>query len=1239
MSAVVVGRIATVAFVAILLLAVALGAVPSATGPSPGSSSSAPPTPADLPSTSASAAPAHSAADPSRAAAVLSEVARSGRPAPDLHLPDLSVPLPYAGERVMPTYASAPAPMGVADLGLTNISGTTTGSILETSSVEGTIQLTSALSANVDGDGPDMFGIQLNAVDTGVTLFGNSTNEFWTQNFVSYTPSSGELVFGDNVWNFSNPDAYLSPNVFYATGPNGTLYAPVYYYAIGPTFTIDYPFTLTLYENSTVLFDRPAVYFNYTVSNSSMSTSGSFDYVVFNATLGTPTSAYPPGVYQINGEQVDPVGLPNDLELDVVGNDDGDTTSFYEMDATLSIATWNSTSGAYVPVSSAMDAGSETGETSDGVSVSYAAGSTVATMRLGPSFIYGLWGLSPDSGARTVVQTLHPAPVFIFVNPGNSLNASAAQWVPSSPTSTTTLYVPNGGAYWIEYLLADHSPGGLLLTAADNSTTTSSFTSALNLGLGVYTPLIAFGNGELGSLSSGGTGTAAHPYTLYNNQYGSLDPEFAAFNDYQFPVFPGLLLIGTTDYVSVTPPSFEIDYPAWMLPTLNTYGLPATNDLQIQLWDSSHVRLVGGTISGWLSAYLIGFPEAPVMLWNSSDNLVDGATFLDQGDGVVLYGGTGNTVWGNLFLPSATGATAPENVLNSGAFAQAVNESESGDLIYNNYFDVPIPAVTPSYDPLSCQISCNAAVYSDAWNVSMEPASVAQTILGEVLTGSILGTWYQGGNYWSNYGNQSNPYGVLPYNDSGWVVSGGDYVPLVQFSLYTVSFDESGLPAASTWSVTANGITISSNTSTVNVTDPNGSLAYLVQGPPGYAATALDGAVEVNGTALVVDVDFEAAQLVTFLESGLPTNASWTVELTGGTVGGFPLVLSSLAPGSLVVSLGPGDYLFNVSASGYVASPSSGAINLTASSGLTEPISFSGFPPIVFLETGLPVNAEWTVWFDEGGATVGVSSTSASLPIPPSIAAPGAYSFTVSAPSGYLSEPFGGSGLVPAVYTTSVFWNLTFSPETGVFSGTLNPSSATLYVDGTARTVNPNGSFSLALPVGVHSVEVTASGYQSYFDNVTVSGSAPTSIAITLAPSVTGIAGISDVGWALIGFLAFLAAVFLVMTLVFAGRRRQPPPAMTPYSAPSVPGATGEPEGSASGPASPSPAPAPSAPPSTPVESNPPAPATEEPETTAPSPEPSSPSAPSAPAESPEGSEEPSPSADSDPPPNSEPES
>src|SRR5208337_2404819 len=137
-----------------------------------------------------------------------------------------------------------------------------------------------------------------------------------------------------------------------------------------------------------------------------------------------------------------------------------------------------------------------------------------------------------------------------------------------------------------------------------------------------------------------------------------------------------------------------------------------------------------------------------VMVWDCTNVLVASNTFSDQGNALLFYNGnssatSNNTVWGNTFLAGPIVAANPASVDDSGTSVTGVNETESGDLVYNNLFDIPLPTIN--------------------------------------LTGSIIGTSYQGGNYWSNYGTTSNPFGVLPYNNTGGITAGGDYVPLVPF--------------------------------------------------------------------------------------------------------------------------------------------------------------------------------------------------------------------------------------------------------------------------------------------------------------------------------------------------------------------------------------------------------------------------------------------------------------------------
>jgi len=1138
-------RLAAAALVVLLLLS--SGAVLSVPPARAVSVASAPPSvtsssPAQSPASATHPAPASAPGGPLTAQTVRATLAKEGVPMRDVHLPALTREGDHRGQPVAPTYSEAPAPMGVADIGLRDVGGNLVGYVLNTASAEGSITLTNAQSVYVDGDGPDMYGIQLNSVLTNVTLFGNSTYQFWTQDFVSYTSSSGELSFGDNIWNFSDLAGLISPNVFYAHGPNGSLYAPIFYYSGGPTFTIHYPFTVTFYLNSTILSDRPAVYFNYTLSNYTMTTSGSFDYVIFNSTAGAPTGPAPRAMFQINGEQYDPTGLINDIELSVLGNDNGDTTTFYQISATATIAYWNATTRSYWPVPSAVNAGADTGESSDGVASYYTGTSAVAQLSLGPSFLTGLWNSTTAPGIRTMVLTLHPAAALILVNPGGSRDASTAQWVPSSSTGTTTFYFANTGSWFFDCLLSEYNPTSFVPPNNPNGTSVGSCNlGPKNPALGIYTPMIAWGDAELATFAASGAGTALNPYVLYDNEVGPLDPEFTQWNFFMFPVFPGLLLIQTTAYLDVTPPPFTVSYPAWMDPELLSFGLPATNHLQSEFWNVSHVAVLNSPgISGWLSASLLSFyPLGDVIFWNSSGNLIAGNTFYDQGSGLALYGGSSNTVWGNTFVEAGTAASNPSSVLGNPSNQTGIWESESNDLLYNNYFSVPVPAYTPPFDPLSCQISCVSASYLDTWNVSYEAATVNQTILGVLLTGSIIGTTYQGGSYWSNYGTPGNSYGVLPYTDSGLISPGGDYVPLVPFSLYNVTFVETGLPSGTAWGVSTPGAIENTTGSTIALEDPNGTYAYSTYPPSsGFTTTTPNGSFTVDGADILVNLTFEALVVAAFQESGLAVGHSWSVTLNGTGTGGAAVVQST-SSSNLSFSEVAGSYTFLAASAGYLATPGTGTIVLGAS-GLVTEIAFALASELTFYQVGLPSGVGWTIALTQGSTTTNLSSTGASLNFTIFDSVVGPYTFRAFA-EGYAAEPKSGSGVLPANNTQSIV----FTALPGTLTLEVSPVVAVhLCVDGAKACPKFNPPVIWSLDPGTHSIELLAVGYLPYFNNVSIVAGGLTALNVSLVPVPTNTvssAGVGTLGWELVALLTALVVILLVTTLVFLSLSRRPP--------------------------------------------------------------------------------------------------
>jgi YVTN family beta-propeller protein len=74
---------------------------------------------------------------------------------------------------------------------------------------------------------------------------------------------------------------------------------------------------------------------------------------------------------------------------------------------------------------------------------------------------------------------------------------------------------------------------------------------------------------------------------------------------------------------------------------------------------------------------------------------------------------------------------------------------------------------------------------------------------------------------------------------------------------YLVTFEESGLPTATSWGVTLNGTLMQSSSGAIHFTEGNGSLSFEVESVDGYTANPGTGSVNVNGTALSLSIVFQ----------------------------------------------------------------------------------------------------------------------------------------------------------------------------------------------------------------------------------------------------------------------------------------------------------------------------------------------------------------------------------------------
>lgn len=722
-----------------------------------------------------------SSASHQKGASVLNALHSKGIPNKDIYMPNFNAAPQKVGSLVNgPSYTTAPAPMGIGTYGFSNNGGVITRNNISTNSFEGSVTFQNFSTFSALNDAPNSVTVQLNDILNNVTLFGQTNYTFWNQNVLFYSARLQQIQFLDNIWNFSSPAFYMSPNVFSSYG--GNLVSPSFYYTVGPAFSISFPFTVNLYTNTTTMNGDNTVFFNYSVSDSSGSASGSYDMVQFNSTYGQPAGySAPPANYYVTSYNLTPDGyIPYDAEIMIGGPGGGSTALINDINATMTLKYQNG--GNYVNVPNAWNVGSETGETSTGAAVTWTPNG-VAHLSAGPSFVYGMWNVSQTNTFEHFSGQVNPPNSFMFASPSSSFNASLSTWTPLSPTGGYSFSLPSGVPISASILMADHTP---VASALLTSGTAQTFNLPFNWHTGVYTPLYAYGNSQLKYISSWGTGTAHNPYRLYNNPSpnGMLSPLFGTFNDYVFPQFNGILLHSTTAHVVISSmPNMTVQYTPNQQAILAYYGISyATNDLGYVLYNAQNAVITHNTISGWFANSLTEFPVANLLLWNSQNNVVSNNHFVTMDSSLLIYNMQTqkghNLVYGNQFFQDQNlNLTRYAGIAVSTTFGTspygpvAMSIYSSGNTITGNFVVVLNTAISPFYSIYSGY----GATYKNNWN----------------------------GNFWWNYtpparghghfgldhGSWDHSQGNTLYNNTGQISYGGDHNP-ISFPGYTPAYLE-----------------------------------------------------------------------------------------------------------------------------------------------------------------------------------------------------------------------------------------------------------------------------------------------------------------------------------------------------------------------------------------------------------------------------------------------------------------
>ncbi len=661
------------------------------------------------------------------------------------------------------------------------------------------------------------------------------------------------------------------------------------------------------------------------------------------------------------------------------------------------------------------------------------------------------------------------------------------------PTVTTdTFWLPPGN-YSVTSELSDYDP--VTTDVAVSGPMTVEPTLAPDPALGIYTPLWAWSDGGLAALATGGDGAPADPYVLTDYEPGLLDPTFGLYNDYSFPVYPGMFLLDTRASVEVeSPPAFEVSGH------YDGLALQFDNSLPLWFWNVSGVALLNSTGLGIGETVLSALGPFAAAFYDSSGNLIAGNTITAREGGILAEAGPtpgpftgnggGNTFWGNRFHAE-----------------MGLVELDHGDEIYNNAFLSGENACQPgdSAAPNDCWpvYAVGPESFQNSWNITPAPAGTVHYAAGFPtipLSGSILGTADQGGNSWWNYGSASDPLGVLPFNNTPplsdpqlpLITPGGDFDPLIVGTLYPITFEESGLPARVRWgadieefapncSVTSPDWAVHTQTASFVLLMPNGSVEGGLVAPPGYSSGPPGVDFNVVSASRTVSVRFFLTYTnVTFVEGGLPAGLlaqrGWYVELDGynSTVHTTSARLEVETATVPYLIVGPKGYrVEGISPSGDLElAGGNTTLALTFAAGRTDTLTFSA--------RGLHDGQYWCAELGGSGAcTVGRRLAFANL-------TPGTYVYNVSGSPGQAVTARLHGAVLPAngtvslakservVFTFTYPYNVTFY-ETGLAAAL----TWSVRVAGVTYSANADVPISVGLPNGSYRFHVGAeAGYR-----------------------------------------------------------------------------------------------------------------------------------------------------------------
>ncbi|MEM0128846.1 MAG: hypothetical protein QXG65_01585 [Thermoplasmata archaeon] len=387
--------------------------------------------------------------------------------------------------------------------------------------------------------------------------------------------------------------------------------------------------------------------------------------------------------------------------------------------------------------------------------------------------------------------------------------------------------------------------------------------------------------------------------------------------------------------------------------------------------------------------------------------------------------------------------------------------------------------------PVTVYVNFTATVYPIAFAVGGLPSGTPWTL---DLNGTSRTT--EAGSLVVPLPNGTYPYsatsvpGYLSPPPGRVVVSGGPQTVPLPFGVatYPVVFQADHLPPGVGWQVSVNGTVRTSTSDSIVVPLANGTYEATVAATPGYRPSPASLSFTVHGSALSLPITFAAVVFsVTFAESGLPSNGSWTVTFNG--------TLRAAPAGSPIVFTAPnGEYSWTVGPVPGFLTTWRGVASVAGANATIRIAFHRATYSATFREAGLPAGAPWSV--DLNGSLDTTTGTSIVLFLPN-----GTVPFTTSTASAEWQtlDPSGTLTISGAPVITTVSFAYAYPARfevsgvpagtlwTLAVNGTLAPTGAATGASGPGRTVeyiltSNASSVTIPLPNGTYVYEARTAG-------------------------------------------------------------------------------------------------------------------------------------------------------------------